>query len=106
MTRLVKSSSRSSMHPRIIVPSLIVLLALIVSLSRGSVAEQSPGASYAELKSQAEKEFAAGSYARANALYKQAASLELSAADKRWVTFRIADTSWRSQAGTQTADST
>ncbi len=63
-------------------------------------------ADYSNLKTEAEKFFSDGSYAKAHEIYKKAAALELSKDDKRWVDFRLADTLWRSQAGTQTADST
>ena len=64
-----------------------------------------PPQNYQELKTQAEALYFQGSYGRANALYAQAIAMDLSNDDKRWVNFRIADTLWRSQAGTQTADS-
>jgi hypothetical protein len=63
-------------------------------------------ADYDQLKSEAEKLYADGSYAKANELYSQADTNKLSAAELRWVQFRIADTMWRSQAGTQTSDPT
>ena len=61
---------------------------------------------YAQLKQEAEAEYAQGSYARANEIYARVDKLKLSAGDVRWVEFRLADTSWRSQAATQTADTT
>lgn len=62
--------------------------------------------SYEDLKASAEKYFAEGSYKRAHELYTQAAALKLSPSQKRWVDFRLADTRWRSQAATETADPT
>ena len=72
-----------------------------------SAAPASPtGAAFEELKKQAEQLYAEHSYAKAHDLYQQAKTLELKASDARWVDFRIADSAWRSQAGTQTSDST
>lgn len=62
-------------------------------------------ADYPQLKTDAEKFFADGSYAKARELYAQADTNSLPAAEARWVQFRLADTLWRAQAGTQTADS-
>ena len=63
-------------------------------------------AGYGELKIEAEKLFGEGSYGLARKVYLKADVLELSAEEARWVDFRLADTMWRSQAGTQTADNT
>jgi hypothetical protein len=49
---------------------------------------------------------AEGSYAKANELYSQADQAALPKAEARWVEFRLADTLWRAQAATETADST
>lgn len=65
------------------------------------IAQDTP---YAELRIRAEKAFAEGSYAQARELYEKAAGLELSATDKRWVEFRLADTLWRDEAGTRVRD--
>lgn len=59
---------------------------------------------YSQLKAEAEERYAAGSYARAHELYSKAAALELPPAEARWVSFRVADTLWRAQAATNTAD--
>ena len=59
---------------------------------------------YSKLKAEAEKLYTEGSYARARELYLKADGLSLPAAEARWVDFRLADTLWRSQAGTRTAD--
>lgn len=61
---------------------------------------------YPELKASAEKLYADGSFAQAHDAYEKAKVLELPPVDKRWVDFRLADTLWRSQAATQTADTT
>lgn len=61
---------------------------------------------YSQLKADAEAQYAQGSYARANEIYARVDKSKLSAGDVRWVEFRLADTSWRSQAATQSADRT
>src|SRR5689334_3503894 len=58
------------------------------------------------LKADAEKLYAEGSFAKAHELYTQARELPASSNDVRWLAFRLADTQWRSQAATQTSDST
>jgi uncharacterized protein YfaS (alpha-2-macroglobulin family) len=63
-------------------------------------------ADYAKLKAEAEQSYAAGSYARANEAYGRVDKSGLSPAEVRWVDFRLADTLWRAQAATQTADNT
>src|SRR6266550_3108092 len=68
-----------------------------------TVAQQ---ADYSKLKSDAEQLYASGSYARANETYSKVDKTGLSPADSRWVEFRLADTSWRAQAATETADTT
>jgi alpha-2-macroglobulin len=61
---------------------------------------------YSQLRSEAETQYAQGSYARANEIYRTIDKTKLVAADSRWVEFRLADTSWRAQAATQTSDTT
>ena len=61
---------------------------------------------YSQLKAEAEAQYAQGSYARANETYARVDKSKLAAADVRWVEFRLADTSWRAQAGTATPDQT
>lgn len=65
---------------------------------------QQPG--FTQLKAEAEAQYAQGSYARANETYARVDKTKLTPSDRRWVEFRLADTSWRSQAATQTADTT
>src|SRR5689334_17128880 len=60
---------------------------------------------YDKLKSEAEKYYNDASFSKANELYQQAKQLNLSPKEARWVAFRLADTLWRAQAATQTADS-
>lgn len=61
---------------------------------------------YSQLKADAEAQYAQGSYARANEIYTRVDKSKLGVADVRWVEFRVADTSWRAQAATETADDT
>jgi alpha-2-macroglobulin len=61
---------------------------------------------YSQLKSDAEAAYAQGSYARANEIYARVDQTKLAAAEARWVNFRLADTSWRAQAATETSDLT
>jgi uncharacterized protein YfaS (alpha-2-macroglobulin family)/tetratricopeptide (TPR) repeat protein len=61
---------------------------------------------YARLQDRAEAFYAEGSYARARQLYERASDLDLPAAEARWVAFRVADTTWRAQAGSRTWDNT
>src|SRR6267142_4889478 len=63
-------------------------------------------ADYSKLKFDAEQFYASGSYARANEAYSKVDKTGLSPAEARWVDFRLADTSWRAQAATETADTT
>lgn len=77
---------------------------LIISSLVIAQAQQQPG--YQQLKSEAEKFYAEASYAQSHDLYEKAAALKLAAEEARWVQFRLADTLWRAQAGTETADST
>ncbi|MBI4750569.1 MAG: alpha-2-macroglobulin [Acidobacteria bacterium] len=59
---------------------------------------------YQTLKAQAEKLYQEKSYALANAEYAKINPALLPLAESRWVQFRLADTLWRSQAATETAD--
>jgi uncharacterized protein YfaS (alpha-2-macroglobulin family) len=79
----------------------IALLSLVYLLPSAA-----PQNDYTKLKSDAERLYAAGSYAKANEIYVRVNKTGLSPADVRWVEFRVADTSWRSQAGTETSDTT
>ncbi len=78
---------------------MIRLLALLVVLTLPLRA-----ADFAALKTQAEQLYGEQSYAKAHELYAQAA--EPPADEKRWIAMRLADTLWRSQAATKTADTT
>ncbi len=61
---------------------------------------------YSQLKSEAEALYTQGSYARANEIYARVDKAKLAGPDSRWVDFRLADTSWRAQAATETSDTT
>lgn len=62
---------------------------------------------YVRLKTEAEKFYAEKSFAKAHELYARAMVMSnLPASEARWVFFRNADTLWRSQFATQTADTT
>ena len=80
-----------------------VVVGLLVALP--AQAAEVP-AEYEALKTQAEQFYAQRSYSLAHQFYLKADAWDLPSAEARWVDFRLADTLWRSQAGTQTADST
>ena len=62
---------------------------------------------YADLKAEAEKFYADKSFAKAHELYSKAMEMSnISSNDARWIAFRHADTQWRSQFATETADTT
>src|ERR1043166_7377660 len=62
---------------------------------------------YESLKAEAEKFYAEKSFARAQPLYARARAMSnITSNEARWVFFRNADTLWRSQAATESADTT
>ncbi|HEY5910396.1 MAG TPA: alpha-2-macroglobulin family protein, partial [Verrucomicrobiae bacterium] len=61
---------------------------------------------YGQLKADAEKLYAERSFSLAHEAYKKTGGMDLPPEEKRWVDFRLADTQWRAQAATQTADAT
>ncbi|HEX3251994.1 MAG TPA: alpha-2-macroglobulin family protein [Pyrinomonadaceae bacterium] len=83
--------------------TIILSVAAFAFLLFNVVAQQSD---YSQLRSDAETQYAQGSYARANELYSKIDKSKLSATEARWVEFRLADTLWRSQAATETSDTT
>ncbi|HKR23390.1 MAG TPA: MG2 domain-containing protein, partial [Pyrinomonadaceae bacterium] len=83
--------------------TIIFSVALFVFLLFQAAAQQ---ADYSQLRAAAETEYSQKSYARAHEIYSRVDKSKLSAAELRWVEFRIADTLWRAQAATQTADDT
>ena len=83
--------------------TIILSISAFAFLIFNAVAQQPD---YSQLRSDAETQYAQGSYSRANELYSRVDKTKLSPTDVRWVEFRLADTSWRAQAGTQTSDTT
>jgi alpha-2-macroglobulin len=81
-----------------------VCLLLVISPLFIVRAQQQPD--YRQLKAEAEKLYAEASYAQSHDLYEKAAALKPPAEEARWVQFRLADTLWRAQSATETADST
>src|SRR5436190_2277408 len=85
----------------------VAVLALLLHVSYfSSQVVSAQQTDYAQGKAEAEQAFASGSYARANEIYSRLNKAGLPPAEARWVQFRLADTLWRAQAGTQTSDST
>lgn len=82
--------------------ALIATLLMVIFLPMTSAQKSE----YETLKQEAEKLYEQGSYALANDIYHKAANLKLDPFDTRWVNFRLADTLWRAQAGSNTADNT
>ena len=85
---------------KIVVGSVLALCLLSLAVAQ----PQLPSA-YTKLKADAEREYAEKSFRRAHELYEQAAKLELPAGERRWVTFRLADSELRSQLAAQERDS-
>src|SRR5262245_24113047 len=87
---------------------LVVVIALLAVILQSSslIGAQAEPPGYAQLKAEAEQLYSEGSYAKSHELYQRADALELSAGEARWIDFRLADTMWRSQAATQTNDTT
>ena len=91
----------------------LVLIGIVALLSSALSIESSPavsgpvqGGSYEQIRDLAERYYDEGSYSLAREQYQRAADLDLDVAGRRWVEFRLADTWWRAQAGSRTADST
>ncbi len=79
----------------------VLVLAFTCKLSSAEPPE------YTSLKAEAEKCYAEKSFAKANELYARAMVISnLTSNEARWVFFRNADTLWRSQFASQTADTT
>jgi uncharacterized protein YfaS (alpha-2-macroglobulin family)/tetratricopeptide (TPR) repeat protein len=83
--------------------TIILSVSAFAFLLFNAVAQQSD---YSQLRSDAEMQYAQGSYARAHELYSKVDKTKLSPTEVRWVEFRLADTAWRAQAATQTSDTT
>jgi alpha-2-macroglobulin len=84
--------------------ALLVFVFQISNLRSQVVTAQQPD--YPQIKSQAEKLFAEGSYERAHELYAAVSKTALPSEESRWIEFRLADTEWRAQAATETSDTT
>ena len=93
-------TSRKPLPYKLIFISLFLLMA---GFSDAPAATINEGA-YGLLKKQGESYFQKESFAKAYEVYLKAQELDLSPPDKRWVEFRVADTQWRSQAGTNNPD--
>ena len=78
---------------------LIVALSLAVAANVAGQPASSTLSEYETNKADAEKLYAEGSFARANAIYRKVDVSQLPDEEARWVAFRVADTQWRSQAG-------
>jgi alpha-2-macroglobulin len=86
------------------------LVALILLSLLCFASPQSQQSTYETLKTEAERLYAEASYSQARELYLKARAVKLQPPlrleEARWVEFRLADTLWRSQAATQSADAT
>lgn len=82
---------------------IIISLAALLFLLLNGIAQQ---VDYPQLKADAERAYAEGSYARANEIYNKVDKAGLPQTEARWVEFRLADTLWRAQSATETADNT
>ncbi len=83
-------------------PLVMLILLSLLCLA----APQSQQSGYESLKAEAERLYAEASYSKAREIYLKARAIKLQPEDARWVEFRLADTLWRAQAATQTADTT
>ena len=83
--------------------TIILSISAFAFLLLNAVAQQND---YSQLKSDAEAQYAQGSYARARELYSKVDKSKLNPVEARWVEFRLADTLWRAQAATETSDTT
>ena len=83
--------------------TIIISFSVFFFLLFNAVAQQPE---YSQLRTEAEAQYTQGTYARANELYSKVDKTKLNAVESRWVEFRLADTSWRAQAATQTSDNT
>jgi uncharacterized protein YfaS (alpha-2-macroglobulin family)/tetratricopeptide (TPR) repeat protein len=91
--------------------TFVALLAAVALIGPAAALAERGGSSevpaeYGRLKDRAETFYAEGSYARARQLYERASDLDLPAAEARWVAFRVADVTWRAQAGSRSRDDT
>ena len=105
--RLVKTPRIYPIAPALAAcAALLCLLAGVQTAAASVVESETVAGDYAGLKAQAEAYYAQHSYALARDAYLLATNLAPSAPERRWTSFRIADTRWRAQAGSKTADAT
>ena len=83
--------------------TIILSVAVFAFLLFNAAAQQSD---YLQLKTAAEKEYSQGSFQRAHEIYAQVDKATLTSSERRWVEFRLADTSWRAHVATQSSDNT
>lgn len=84
-----------------------VLIALLGMLSLAVASAVPPQPSeYATLKAEAESSYAEKSFSRAHEIYERAAKLNVDAAERRWIEFRLADTRLRADAASPNPDRT
>jgi uncharacterized protein YfaS (alpha-2-macroglobulin family) len=81
-------------------------LAVLLASTAAALGQPGPDSAYPTNKAAAEKFYAEGSYAKAHEIYGKVDVSFLSRDEARWVTFRFADTQWRSQAATDNSDTT
>ncbi len=87
---------------------IVALLGAAFSSSESSTGLPGPiqSASYEQIRELAERFYDEGSYSLAREQYQRVAEADLDADERRWVDFRLADTTWRAQAGSRTSDNT
>src|SRR6266446_7957790 len=100
------STLRTTFSFALTIASLALVGLLFLDSHFGSQVVSAQQGDYGQLKAEAERAYDSGSYARANEVYSKVSQRGLSAAEARWVVFRLADTLWRAQAGTETSDTT
>lgn len=79
-----------------------LIAGILIGLTRLLAQQMDPS----EIKKEAEKYYNEGSFARALELYKQLDQAKLPPQEARWLSFRLADTVWRSEASTESPDNT
>src|SRR5262245_52433320 len=100
------STLRTALSLALTIASIALLAGLLhVSHFRSQIVSAQQN-DYSQVKAEAEQLYSSGSYARANETYAKLNRAGLAPAEARWVQFRLADTSWRAQAGTATSDTT
>src|SRR5258708_11628301 len=86
---------------------MMKFLAILLGLAFfGLIAAQTSQSSYEKLRQEADRLYDEKSYGLAYDVYVKAADMNPPAGEGRWIKFRVADTLWRSQSATPTADFT